>query len=152
MNDHQRKEVLSQLAQRAGCTEQGRPERRIMNVTELQTISRGGLFKIGALTIWHLMLAQQPVEIQQHEIEGCKEQLEQNLGRPVTNFAYPYGGTDAVSLQTKRCVQQAGFDLACDNVPGAVGSQADLFALPRCLVRDCSGDAFHQRLWRAFLD
>lgn len=152
MNVRQRQEVLSQLARWVGCTEEGRPERRMMNAIELQTISRSGLIEIGAHAVWHVMLAQHPVEMQRCEIEGCKQQLEQVLGRPVTSFAYPYGGAEAVSLQTKRCVQQAGFELACDNVPGTVGPQADLFALPRCLVRDWDGDEFHQRLRDAFLN
>jgi peptidoglycan/xylan/chitin deacetylase (PgdA/CDA1 family) len=152
MNASHRREVLSEVVRWAGCTEEERPERRIMNPDELQTVSRNGLIEMGAHTIWHVMLAQQPVETQLLEIEGCKRQLEHILGHSVTSFAYPYGGANAVNLQTKRCVQQAGFRLACDNVPGTVNRDVDLFALPRCLVRDWDGDEFHRRLQDAFLN
>jgi peptidoglycan/xylan/chitin deacetylase (PgdA/CDA1 family) len=151
MSEPQRQEALSQIAQRTGCVDQGRPEYRTMNASEIQSLAKEGQIEIGAHSVSHLMLAKQPIDIQQREIRDCKHQLEQIAGIPVTSFAYPYGGPEAVNLETKKLARQAGFELACDAIPGRIDLNADLFALPRCVVRDWGGDEFHRHLRNAFL-
>ena len=101
---------------------------------------------MGAHTVSHVFLAAQTEETQRCEIIGSKEQLEQILERPVTSFAYPYGGTDSISPQTVKIVREAGFQIACANTPGLVNARSDPFLLPRCLVRNWPGKEFARRL------
>jgi peptidoglycan/xylan/chitin deacetylase (PgdA/CDA1 family) len=82
---------------------------------------------------------------QQEEIQKSKHCLENILGRPVTTFAYPYGGRSHYTAETVAAVREAGFDTACSNFEGAVRRGADMWQLPRFLVRDCDGDEFSRR-------
>lgn len=149
-NHSTRQQVVEVLSDWMGSNTSVRPERRLMNVHELRELSKEGLIDIGAHTVSHVLLATQPVKTQRQEIVESKESLEQALGRPVTSFAYPYGGSNDVSQETVRLVQQAEFELACANVPAPVTRRSDLFWLPRYLVRDWAGEEFAQRLERAF--
>ena len=103
----QREAVIQQLIDWTDGAYSGRPERRVMNVNEMQRISHSGLVEIGAHSVHHLMLAQQPIEIQKAEISGSKLQLEQMLGRKISSFAYPYGKESAVDNKTVVCVKEA---------------------------------------------
>jgi len=152
MSVSHRQEVLKQLYDWAGCVGEGCPDRRIMNSDELRRISHSGLIEIGAHSISHTMLAKQPLEVQQQEILDSKKELETILGSPVTSFAYPYGGRDAVDTHTIELVRNAGFDVACDNVPGTVGPTTGLYTLPRFLVRDWNRDVFQKQIKNIFLD
>jgi len=151
MSAYQRQEVLKKLYEWAGFEKEGRPDHRIMNSDEIGAISHSGLIEIGAHSTSHTMLAKQVPEVQQQEILGSKRELETILGSPVTSFSYPYGGTDAVDIQTVRLVQNAGFDLACDNVSGTVGPTSGVYTLPRFIVRDWNRDEFQKRMKNAFL-
>ncbi len=65
------------------------------------------------------------------EIRGSKEQLEDLLGRRVTNFAYPYGLFDDDS---RHAVEEAGYRSACSVRSGFNGPGADRFLLRRIEV------------------
>ena len=152
LNETNRKAVLLKLVQWAGCSNQPRLDHCVMEKNELRALSEGGLIEIGAHSVSHLMLAVQPVSFQQEEINGSKRQLEDVLGRPVTSFAYPYGGPNDVSESTIRLVQQAGFESACiaGGIPTLVNLRSNFFTLPRYSVRDLNGDEFAKRLRMAF--
>jgi peptidoglycan/xylan/chitin deacetylase (PgdA/CDA1 family) len=145
----ERQAVLQQLLDWSGGSSTERPERRVMNVPELLRISHSGLVEIGSHSANHLMLAQQPIEIQQTEITGSKFKLEQMLGREISSFAYPYGGKLAVDNSTIDCVREAGFDIACDNIQRTVNNNVNILALPRILIRDWDGKEFRNRLQKA---
>ena len=83
-------------------------------------------------------------------IEAGKRMLEQAIGRAVRSFAYPYGSPWDVSPETVQLTREAGFTTACANFSGPVDSESDLFWLPRCLVRDWSGEEFERRLAEFF--
>jgi peptidoglycan/xylan/chitin deacetylase (PgdA/CDA1 family) len=121
-----------------------------MNRAELKALGEGGLIEIGAHSVSHLVLAAQPISLQQEEINGSKRQLEDFLGRAVTSFAYPYGCLDDINKNTIQLVRQAGFELACTSVAKFVSLRSSLFTLPRYTVRDWNGDEFAKRLRRAF--
>jgi peptidoglycan/xylan/chitin deacetylase (PgdA/CDA1 family) len=75
-----------------------------MNADELMVLSNDGLVNVGAHTLSHIVLAAQPLQVQQSEIAGSKALLEQILGRPVA-AAYPYGGREDVGSQAINIVK-----------------------------------------------
>jgi peptidoglycan/xylan/chitin deacetylase (PgdA/CDA1 family) len=123
-----------------------RPTHAPLTESELGELGRDGLVEIGSHTVSHAMLAALPKAAQQEEIVASKRYLEEVLGRPVTSFAYPYGGRAHYNGDTVDVVRDAGFARACSNFEGVVRSGVDRLQLPRFLVRDWPGDEFEARL------
>jgi peptidoglycan/xylan/chitin deacetylase (PgdA/CDA1 family) len=129
----------------------GRPaDRRLMTKAELQKAARGNTLAIGAHTRSHAALNQLAEDLQRREIVSGKRMLEKAIGRDVQMFAYPYGSPWDVAPETVQLAREAGFALACGNYPGPVDSESDLFWLPRCLVRNWSGEEFAVRMKQFF--
>jgi peptidoglycan/xylan/chitin deacetylase (PgdA/CDA1 family) len=122
------------------------PAHRVISEPELLRLAAHPLYDIGSHSVTHAALASLPTAAQALEIRGSKQWLEERLGRPVTLFAYPYGGVEDYDAGCVRLVADAGFTGACANVPGIVATRADHYQLPRLFVEDWDGDALAQRL------
>jgi peptidoglycan/xylan/chitin deacetylase (PgdA/CDA1 family) len=75
----------------------------------------------------HPVLTDLSVQEADHEIEGCKSELEHRTGSQVQFFAYPYG----IWSPPIRALVQRHYHGACSTGAGAVEPNADPFALPR---------------------
>lgn len=148
----QREKTINGLISWAGCSSVGRSDRLIMSSEELMQIASSGLVEIGAHGVNHLMMSRQTPEVQKYEISRSKHDLENILNHPVTSFAYPYGGRDAVNSIVMKNVQELGFELACDNFRGTVGLGTNPYSIPRFPVRDWDGDEFSKHLKSFFLE
>jgi peptidoglycan/xylan/chitin deacetylase (PgdA/CDA1 family) len=84
--------------------------------------------------------------MQMEEVRGCKQYLEEVLGKPVVSFAYPYGGKEDYTPDTISLVQQLSFSQACSTVPGFVSSNSDPFRLSRNSVENWNGEEFEKKL------
>jgi peptidoglycan/xylan/chitin deacetylase (PgdA/CDA1 family) len=124
---------------------------RTLSSAQLRDLVRENLFEVGAHAVEHLVLRRLPSEEQAFQIRESKTQLELILSMPVESFAYPYGSEWDVSPTTVDLVRQAGFGLACANVPGQVSRGSDPYWLPRYLVRDWGGAEFGRRLRSFFV-
>ncbi len=139
--------ILSELFNWAGISETALEIGRALTVDELMQLAQQSFIEIGAHTCNHVNLAQQTWEVQCHEIQSGREQLENWLNRPITSFAYPFGFPGIhYTEETVRAVHQAGFLRACANQEGWVTWRSDPFQYPRYLVRDWNGDEFMARL------
>lgn len=121
-------------------------QRPTVTPEQLVALAAGGVVEVGAHTVTHPRLSDLDIGEQEREIAGGKAALEAVLDRPVTAFAYPYGGRDdydAVSVATARRV---GFTSACANVAGRVRRRSDPFELPRVHVPDGDGEALARLL------
>jgi len=65
------------------------------------------------------------------ETSGCKQELEQLSGSPVTQFCYPSGDYDD---RVVRAVEESGFSAATTTRRGRATVAGDLYRLPRVLV------------------
>jgi peptidoglycan/xylan/chitin deacetylase (PgdA/CDA1 family) len=146
LSQDERQTVLHQLMKWAGGTMQGRPTHRALSAEELVRLADGTLVEVGAHTVSHPVLSALPASDQHAEICGSKARLEEILGRPVQSFAYPYGARSDYTGETAGIVREAGFSLACANFPEVVRRSADIFQLPRLVVRDWNGDTFARKL------
>ena len=90
-----------------------------MNWQDLEwLISKGHM--LGAHTFIHEALADLPLARKREEIISAADRLEQRLGHPVRQFAYPFGSLasiDEISVDFAR----ERFDLAYSNVRGMLG-------------------------------
>jgi peptidoglycan/xylan/chitin deacetylase (PgdA/CDA1 family) len=99
-----------------------------LNWDQVRQLDRGGLITIGSHTINHPDLAALTPEQQRVEILGGKQELERELGHEVSDFAYPYGSFNGISIET---VRSAGFKTAVTTQPGSAHDIGSLFTLTR---------------------
>lgn len=151
-NLESRESILTDLREQAARPPSPSCEsHRTLSSAELRALAKEDLFEVGAHAVEHLVLRRLPAEEQAFQITESKTQLELILSRPVESFAYPYGSEWDVSPTTVDLVRQAGFRLACANVPGQVSRGSDPFWLPRYLVRDWGAAEFERRLRSFFV-
>jgi peptidoglycan/xylan/chitin deacetylase (PgdA/CDA1 family) len=102
---------------------------------------------IGAHTVNHLALPDQPAEIQEREIADCRAALGRVMGRPVDLFAYPYGSVNrqAAALVRRSC----RWGLSCDDA--SLEDSFDAARVPRVEVKRWDVDRFGATLDRLFV-
>lgn len=73
----------------------------------------------GAHTQSHCALSRTQKETVADELSGSKQEIEKQLGKKVTSFAYPYGKAEDFTAENIDQVKRAGFKLACTTVRGS---------------------------------
>ena len=108
------------------------PELRAASWDQLREMVAGGI-EIGSHTRSHLRLSLLSDEDLRAEIEGSKREIEAQISRPVTSFAYPNGREQDFDDRCKRELAAAGYLHA---VAGYYGPDVlgDLFALKRLSI------------------
>jgi peptidoglycan/xylan/chitin deacetylase (PgdA/CDA1 family) len=142
----ERIEQLDYFKRWAGDATLSRATHRPLTAEEVKQLADGGRIEIGAHTVSHSMLSALPVSVQRQEIQQSKADLEEILGHPVRSFAYPFGTLSDYTSETVRLVKQLNFDCACSNFKDVVQPGADLFQLPRLIVRDWKAEEFANRV------
>lgn len=138
-----REAAMDALAAWSGITSEVRPTHRALTPGEMCQLADGEWVEVGAHTVMHQALANQPVAVQEREILESKLQLEAILGRSVSSFSYPYGlHTD----ETVEIVRRTGFGNACACLDHTVRRSSDSFRMPRLVVGDWPGDVFAAQL------
>jgi peptidoglycan/xylan/chitin deacetylase (PgdA/CDA1 family) len=104
-----------------------------MSWDELKSFAADPLVSIGAHTISHCNLAQQPEETASHEMTESRAQIENALQRDVEHFAYPYGDRIAAGAREFALARSAGYKTAVTTRPGMIFAESaeHLAALPR---------------------
>ncbi|HYL70042.1 MAG TPA: polysaccharide deacetylase family protein [Candidatus Dormibacteraeota bacterium] len=106
----------------------GRPY--YMSAAQVRQVSAMGMV-VGAHTVHHLRLTALPLPAAAAEIQASKAALEQLLGHPVRDFAYPYGSWDPTVASL---VAQAGFSDATTLDYGTDQCLSQAFSLRRIRV------------------
>jgi peptidoglycan/xylan/chitin deacetylase (PgdA/CDA1 family) len=88
-------------------------------------------FTIGAHTVDHVALAAQTPTRAAWEMKQSKLTLEQLLGHPVLDFAYPYGSFNQFDMSQAKSL---GFETAVSTMYGAAHSAGQLFELSRLRI------------------
>jgi peptidoglycan/xylan/chitin deacetylase (PgdA/CDA1 family) len=141
---------LDYLKSWAGDVTLSRDSHRPLTPAEVKQLADGGRIEIGAHTVSHSMLSALSPSVQHDEIRQSRADLEEILGTPVRSFAYPFGTLSDYTRETVSIVKQLGFDCACSNFKDVVQPGADLFQLPRLIVRDWKPEEFANRVTRWF--
>lgn len=138
--------ALDKLQEWVGNSAGTRESHRALTENEIVELAAGGLVEVGAHTVTHSVLANLPAAEQRYEIQQSKTDLENVLGRPVESFAYPFGTLSDYNDTTVQLVKELGFKYACSNFKDMVQPGADLFQLPRQIVRNWDGEQFTRNL------
>ena len=85
----------------------------------------------GAHTVAHPILTKLSLEEARREISESKKRIEEELGKPVTSFAYPEGLPSAFNRELKEILKETGFVCAVTTVGQLVSQGADLYELGR---------------------
>lgn len=114
---------------------------RPMTAAELFRLASSPLIEVGGHTLSHPTLAAVPVDKQQREIAGCRNALEDAIGKRVQAFAYPFGRLGVhYGLETVCLVRNAGYDVAFTTEPSFHRSGSSVFEIPRFLMLDAVDD------------
>ena len=134
---------LAEIVAWSGLTLAPRGTHRPMTRAELRELAAHPGHAIGAHGAHHLLLPEQPLAAAIQEVLEGKAAVEAALGRPVTAFAYPYGGHDATVVDVARA---ARFDVAVTTDARAVQAGDDPLRLPRLDLSRLDAGAFSARL------
>jgi peptidoglycan/xylan/chitin deacetylase (PgdA/CDA1 family) len=99
-----------------------------MTTQQLRGVGESGLVEIAAHTLHHVNLKSVNAERAQEEISESKTALEKILGKPVHNFAYPYGDFNQAVIDL---VKKAGYRTAVSVVSGTIHSEQDRYFVYR---------------------
>ncbi|MBL7224521.1 MAG: polysaccharide deacetylase family protein [Desulfobacteraceae bacterium] len=135
-------EILDSLFRWAGLEQISRTTHRVMNEANLKDLSSYPLIEIGAHGVNHVILNLMRPEDQRYEIRESKKALEGITGKPIRLFSYPYGTAADFNEITKKILAEEGFEGGIANTQGAIEKPLDLYAIPRRLVRNWSGEEF----------
>jgi len=91
--------------------------RMILSWDEIREMSKNGI-EFGAHSVTHPVLANATPETVKYEVEESKRKIECEIGKDVTTFSYPVGGSDRFNEQAKRSVENAGYSYAVSYIPG----------------------------------
>ena len=106
-----------------------------MSPAQVRAVAADGMV-IGAHTMHHVDLTKVSAAVAQSEISSSRALLEQLIGRPVLDFAYPYGAWNPAIAAT---VAQAGFRDAAATAWGTMQCLSNRYQLHRFEVLGSSG-------------
>jgi peptidoglycan/xylan/chitin deacetylase (PgdA/CDA1 family) len=134
--------TVDELLLWADLFQEGRSTHRVLNARQIELLSTSPLIEIGSHSLTHTMLSVLPIDQQQQEISHSKEYLEELTKQPVRFFSYPYGASNDFTRETMQIVANAGYEAAVANIQGNVLHTSNMYAIPRCLVRNWNGNTF----------
>jgi peptidoglycan/xylan/chitin deacetylase (PgdA/CDA1 family) len=146
IDPERRESWLRQLRQWIQEDEQARRSNRIITVEELQELARCQWVTIGAHSVTHTPLSSLTSVAEREEIHKSKNQLESWIGKPISVFSYPFGGTRDYTFRSVELCKETGFRKAVSNLPGQVHRWTDRYRLPRHLVRNWPINHFTEKI------
>lgn len=142
----ERQRIIGELQDWAGAGTAPRPNYLTIQPEQVSQFANTPRIEVGAHTVSHAMLASLSRTEQQHEICASKATLETLTGKPITSFAYPFGGPNHLTAETVDLVREAGFARACINISKLTTHRTQPFQLPRLQVHDWDGPTFEREL------
>jgi len=112
-----------------GCYTGDKP--LMLSWQQVREMSAGGI-SFGAHTLTHPFLTRIPRQQARAEIDLSKDVIEQQIGKPVTLFAYPSGDFNADVIGM---IKRAGYAAAVSILPGYIRGHDDVHALRRNLIQ-----------------
>ena len=125
---------------------------RYLGWDELRELAESGFIEIGSHAYTHRSLGAMDPEEAREEAFKSKAMLEENLGREVRSFAYPFGTRGDFDPITERALADAGYTVAFNSMHGTVRPGMDPISLPRIKVEGGEGLLMFRLLSRGGMD
>jgi peptidoglycan/xylan/chitin deacetylase (PgdA/CDA1 family) len=116
---------------------------RTLLINEILELASNNLIEIGAHSVNHLILADQPADEQKFEIKQSKVFLDELLGHTISGFSYPHGSVSSVTMEI---VRNSGYKYACASHNDVVWIGTNRFKLPRFWIPNWGGKRFEKWL------
>lgn len=101
-----------------------------MNWRQVKELNQEG-FEIGSHTVNHVNLGQIDLKTAKNELEKSKNQIEDQLGKEVNLFAYPFGGKNNINEKVRDIVKNVGYKCCCSAFGGKVTRETNPFRIER---------------------
>lgn len=107
-----------------------------MNWDEIRAAIADPLCTIGAHTLTHARLTLHDDASVRRELIESKQEIEQQIGRPVVHLAYPFGDSGSARQREFNIARECGYETALTTRPGVLfkAHRDHLMALPRLAV------------------
>jgi peptidoglycan/xylan/chitin deacetylase (PgdA/CDA1 family) len=106
---------------------------RVLTWDQIRTMQRAGI-AFGSHTLSHPVVSRlTPAELEQ-ELAESKRLLEEKLGSPVLDFAFPFGKISDCSAAAIQMLSRCGYRSAVTTVPGVNTPQVNPYELRRLQV------------------
>ncbi len=116
--DREREEVIKRLAEACRVnTWPGDEDRPMLSWEEVREMSKYGI-SFGSHTASHPVLSDISVEEARREIVESKNIIEEQIQKPVTTFAYPYGKKEDYTDKVTKILIDEEFEYACTTTVG----------------------------------
>jgi peptidoglycan/xylan/chitin deacetylase (PgdA/CDA1 family) len=136
MPEHDQREWILKAADRAGVDVYALCRAAAMTWDDIRVMAQDPLATIGAHTLNHYNLLKLDEKDARWEMEESRRRVAEELGKPVSVFAYPYGNSDAAGPREFKLAAEAGFTSSVTTRHGVIfPAHADhLHALPRIMI------------------
>jgi peptidoglycan/xylan/chitin deacetylase (PgdA/CDA1 family) len=115
--------------------------KRMLNWDQVREMHKAGI-EFGSHTVTHTILAQIPTSEMIKELRASKEELSEQLGEPVSTFAYPNGKATDYNNEAKAAIRESGYSCAVTCCSGFNHAFSDVFELKRGLPWQREIDVF----------
>jgi peptidoglycan/xylan/chitin deacetylase (PgdA/CDA1 family) len=113
---------------------------RILTWDQIRTMQNAGI-TFGSHTMTHPVVSQLDSSELERELTDSKRLLEERLGRPVVDFAFPFGKASDCSAAATQALERSGYRSAVTTVPGVNTPEINPYELRRLQVGDDSSVA-----------
>lgn len=139
----QQQHLLQQLKEWAGVKPDVRTAYKCMTLDQLKDMTSSGLLSVGIHTSTHPALASHTAYVQQKEVEGNQQFLEQTLNTRVNILAYPYGDHNEDSVAV---AESLGLEAAFTTEAKPIRKNSHRYRLGRFQVQNWAADEFETKL------
>ena len=123
--------VTTEWVQDSKSSRSARRPGKMLSWSQIRDLASAG-FEIGAHSCSHPQLDQLSNQYLEEELRISKAKLEDELQRPISGMAYPFGYSN---VRVRRVVQRLGYNYACAVGNRMIDGASDQFALPRLTVK-----------------
>jgi peptidoglycan/xylan/chitin deacetylase (PgdA/CDA1 family) len=114
--------LLGVVEKRYGIDFRDFAERHAMDWAMVREAADSGLIEIGSHGVSHMPLSRLSPHLVKQEMQLSAARIVEQIGRPATHFAYPYGDRPSVSQREIALARECGFVTAATSIPGLVRS------------------------------
>jgi peptidoglycan/xylan/chitin deacetylase (PgdA/CDA1 family) len=135
VDESERSRLIDHLQTRLKVADRKESPDLMLTWDQVREMCRHGI-SFGSHTVTHPILSTLPIDRIRTEIYESKRTIEEALGTPVTDFAYPNGKRRDFNETIKALLKQAGYRCGLTTEFGANGQGQDLFELRRATPWD----------------